>query len=173
MKVLLFSGSNSSHSINQLFIEYISQHIAHHEQTVIDLRFFPAPLYSVDLEQKKNKPSAIVALHSLFLSHDAFIIATPEHNGAIPAVFKNTIDWLSRIEKNVFQQKPVIVFAVTPGVGGAKQVLQHLQDLIPRWGGDLKTTVSIPNFIDYTNFDDYFLKNPHIYSEMQNAIALM
>ncbi|OQA96031.1 MAG: NADPH azoreductase [Bacteroidetes bacterium ADurb.Bin217] len=170
MKILLFSGSNSSESINQAFIEFVSLHIPNHEATVIDLRYFPSPIYSPDLEQKSGKPSAIVALHSLFSSHDAFIIACPEHNGSIPAHFKNTIDWISRIEKKLFQQKPVVLFAVTPGAGGAKQVLSHLTDLIPRWGGILYSAIGIPNYTEGMNFQNYFDINKHTYEAVLEAL---
>ncbi|HRS18313.1 MAG TPA: NAD(P)H-dependent oxidoreductase, partial [Bacteroidales bacterium] len=172
-KVLLFSASNSSQSINQTFIEHIAQYIHQHEVTIIDLRFFPAPLYSYDIEQKSGKPSAMMALHNLFSSHDAFIIATPEHNGALPAFFKNIVDWLSRIEKKIFQQKPVILFSVTPGAGGSKLVLQHATDLIPRWGGNLQATIGIPNYIDFENFETYFQANQTLLSHVQKTLQLL
>lgn len=173
MKILLFSGSNSSVSINQSYIEYISQLLPNHKVTIIDLRTFPAPMYSYDTELSSGKPSAMVALHNLFSSHDAFVISCPEHNGTLPSNFKNTIDWLSRIEKKLFQNKPVVVFAVTPGASGAQQVLKHLQDLIPRWGGHLLATVGIPNYINFSSYDDYFARNPLVYSRVKHALETL
>ena len=53
MKIIAFSGSNSSSSINQQFVHAIVTKIDFSEVEVIDLRDYPAPIYGIDLEQEK------------------------------------------------------------------------------------------------------------------------
>src|SRR5690606_7986903 len=45
-------------------------------------------------------------------------LVTPEYNNAMPGVFKNAIDWLSRPPKDsprIFRDQPVAVVGASPG----------------------------------------------------------
>ncbi|MGO3885083.1 MAG: NADPH-dependent FMN reductase [Mycetocola sp.] len=54
------------------------------------------PFYNEDIDIPGNVPAAAAALRSAVGRADAVLVVTPEHNGTIPAVLKNAIDWLSR-----------------------------------------------------------------------------
>lgn len=54
------------------------------------------PFYNEDIDTPDTVPAAAEALRAAVRSADAVLVATPEHNGTIPAVLKNAIDWLSR-----------------------------------------------------------------------------
>ena len=54
------------------------------------------PVYHGDLEASEGMPENGLRLRDLFLAHDALLIASPENNQSVPALLKNTIDWLSR-----------------------------------------------------------------------------
>ena len=76
------------------------------------------PLYSGDLEESAGMPASITTLKKSIQAADGLIIATPEYNGSIPGVLKNTIDWLSRTnldELNVLNGLPVALMGATPG----------------------------------------------------------
>jgi chromate reductase, NAD(P)H dehydrogenase (quinone) len=76
------------------------------------------PLYSGDLEESSGMPESVSALKQSIKAADGLLIATPEYNGSIPGVLKNTIDWLSRTgldNLNVLNGLPVALMGATPG----------------------------------------------------------
>ncbi len=160
-KLLAFSGSNSSKSINQSLIKYVAKTLSEEQQevliNVIDLRDYPIPIYSADIERESGHPEEVKKLQELIFEHDALLISCPEHNGAMPAVFKNMIDWLSRLVKpgkSFFGEtkKPVFLLSTSPGPRGGSTSLTNLAHLMPRWGGDVKGEISIGKF--YSHFDE-------------------
>src|SRR5215475_3085898 len=67
------------------------------------------PLYDGDVEASTGIPSAVVELGDAIAKADGLLLVTPEYNNSIPGAFKNTIDWLSRIEEGlrpIFTGKP-------------------------------------------------------------------
>jgi NAD(P)H-dependent FMN reductase len=76
------------------------------------------PLYDGDVEASTGIPAAVRELGDAIANADGLLLVTPEYNNSIPGPFKNTIDWLSRIEddaKPVFAGKPVAVMGASPG----------------------------------------------------------
>ncbi len=79
------------------------------------------PLYDGDVEAEQGIPSSVMALGQAIAKADGLLLVTPEYNNSIPGVFKNAIDWLSRIEDDstgsgpVFAGKPVAVIGASPG----------------------------------------------------------
>lgn len=65
----------------------------------ITLADYPLPLMNEDLEREQGIPDNAYKLARLFASHDALLICTPEYNGSLPPLLKNTIDWVSRISR--------------------------------------------------------------------------
>lgn len=147
-KIVAFSGSNSSKSVNQELIRLSSELVKNSEIEVIDLREFEAPVYGVDMEQEKGIPESMKALWEKFESADAFIVSTPEHNGSMPAVLKNTIDWLSRISMKPFGDKPTLFMAASPGPRGGMSALNHLVSIMPFRGAKVVGHLSVGNYYD-------------------------
>jgi chromate reductase, NAD(P)H dehydrogenase (quinone) len=76
------------------------------------------PLYDGDVEAASGIPAAVRELGDAIANADGLLLVTPEYNNSIPGPFKNTIDWLSRIEdgpRPVFTGKPVAVIGASPG----------------------------------------------------------
>jgi NAD(P)H-dependent FMN reductase len=76
------------------------------------------PLYDADAESAEGIPRPVVDLKEAIAAADGLVLATPEYNNAIPGVFKNAIDWLSRPPadiKRVFGRKPVALMGASPG----------------------------------------------------------
>ena len=149
-KVLVFSGSNSSTSINQQLAIYAAALLVKHEINIIHLMDYPAPVYSMDMEKRGEFPESMRELNELFKNVDAMLISLPEYNSGITPVFKNAMDWISRIEKPTLKNKPVCLLGTSPGARGAKTNLEHVSKvLIDRWGGHLTSTFSLPNFDEH------------------------
>ncbi|ABM03831.1 NADPH-dependent FMN reductase [Psychromonas ingrahamii 37] len=155
-KILAFSGSNNSQSINQNLINITASKVKHNDVTVIDLKDFPLPIYSIDIETQ-GIPEEAKRLKKIMFGHDALIIASPEHNGSMPAFLKNTIDWLSRLAKpgqSFFGEtkKPVLLLSTSPGATGGATNIKTMAELMPWWGGDVKGTYSLGSY--YEKFSD-------------------
>lgn len=54
------------------------------------------PLYDGDVEDHEGIPPTVTALKDQIAAADGLLLVTPEYNNAMPGVFKNAIDWLSR-----------------------------------------------------------------------------
>ena len=151
-KVLVFAGSNSSTSINQKLAKYASTLLKDVSCTVIELRDYPAPVFSEDLEKEVGYPETLKALNELFKEHDGFIISLPEYNSSVTPVFINTVDWISRIESPTFKDKPVLLLSTSNGARGAMTNLANVESLMPRWGGIVTGTYSLRSFSEnYSN----------------------
>lgn len=146
MKILAIAGSNSEASINRELVAYAAN-LTGHQVTLIDmLAYDELPLYSSARQQRDGFPQAIQELYALIQAHDGVMIASPEHNGSLPAAFKNVIDWLSRINMKWLGGKPVVAMSTSPGPNGGKTNLTHLASLLPWWGAHLTGTYSLGNF---------------------------
>ena len=82
-----------------------------------DLRL---PLYDGDLEQQ-GMPGEVQALADAIGAADAVVIACPEYNKALPGVLKNALDWVSRVDGNPWQDKPVAIVSATGGRAGGER----------------------------------------------------
>ena len=129
-KLLAFSGSSSSKSINQQLVKHVTSFVKNNKVTVIDLRDYPLPLFSIDIEENEGIPENAKKLKQLFDKHDGFIIALPEHNTSMTAFFKNMIDWLSRVKVSVFENKPILLLSTSPGPGGGRSVLAQAEPVL-------------------------------------------
>lgn len=147
-KIIAFSGSNSSTSINQQLVHAVSSLITTCDVEVIDLRDYLAPMYGIDLENEKGIPDSMLKLKQKLKEADGYIVSSPEHNGAMPAFLKNAIDWLSRIEKKVFDDKPVLFLSTSPGARGGQSALENLLAIMPYRGAKVVSGYSLGNFHD-------------------------
>lgn len=97
-KILAFSGSSRKESYNKMLLKHAVEGAekAGAEVTVIDFKDYVLPVYEGDLEQREGLPEKVKELKELFLTHGAFLIASPENNSMFSALIKNTIDWVSR-----------------------------------------------------------------------------
>lgn len=149
-KLIAFSGSNSSKSINQQLINIVAGYTKQAEVEVLSLKDYTAPIYGIDEEEENGIPEGIMRLKSKIDNADGLIISSPEHNGSIPSVLKNTVDWLSRAGEKIFGNKSMLLLSTSPGPRGGLTNLEHLTKLAPWWGANLVSTHSIGSFYDKT-----------------------
>lgn len=167
-KIITIGGSNSINSINKILAEYVGSLINHVELIKVDLNNFEMPLFSVDLEAEIGSPKGAKELNKVIESADAFIISLAEHNGAYSVAFKNTFDWLSRINGEVWRNKPMLLFATSPGPRGGKTVLDIALGRFPFNGGKIVGSLSFPSFND--NYKDGEVVNVDLKFEIQKMV---
>lgn len=140
-RLLAFAGSLRSGSFNRLLIQalVVAGREAGAEVDLIDLRDYSLPLYDGDIEALAM-PDTVRALQGMFAHGDGFLIATPEYNGASPALIKNTLDWISRpladgkSGTTLFRGKIAGICSASPGPMGGLRALITLRDALAKFG---------------------------------------
>lgn len=145
-KVIAFGTSNSSTSINKKFAQWAAEQITGIELQVIDLNDYEMPLYNPDLERESGFPNTTLELKKTLDSAEAFVISLAEYNGNYTPVFKNAQDWISRIDKNIWNNKPVLLLSSSPGRLGGASALSIAQNSFPRMGANIIASFSLPEF---------------------------
>ena len=123
LKILVIPGSLRSGSLNARLAAVAALELAQSgaEVTRISLSDFPLPIYDGDLQAKSGVPKNAVNLKRMMSAHHGVLIVTPEYNSSVPALLKNTIDWVSRVQDahetrgQVYREK---VFAIASASGG-------------------------------------------------------
>ncbi len=140
-KILAFAGSTRKASFNKQLVKVAAEgaRSAGSEVTLIDLRDYPLPLYDGDLEADGGLPANAQELKALFLANQGLLISSPEYNGGMSAVLKNTIDWVSRSAPGegglaAYKDKVAGLVATSPGRLGGLRGLTHLRQILSNLG---------------------------------------
>jgi NAD(P)H-dependent FMN reductase len=127
MKFAIMPGSLRQGSWNKKLAHVVERKLVQdgHEVIFCDLKNFPMPVYDGDIEENEGIPEEVKNLDASIKASDALIVVTPEYNGSIPGILKNTVDWLSRMKPHCFQDRQVLLLAASPGPLGAVRSLWH------------------------------------------------
>ena len=170
-KIVVFGASSSSKSINKKLSIYAAGQFKDHEIIVLDLNDYEMPIYSEDKEIKIGIPNEAHNFYSTLKDSDGIIISFAEHNGSYSVAFKNIFDWISRIEKVVWYNKPMWLLATSTGGGGAQHVLATAQSRMSRGNPHNIPTFSLPEF--NKNFDpDEGIKNKELQQKFKAALEV-
>ncbi|MER8545695.1 NADPH-dependent FMN reductase [Mesorhizobium sp. M0684] len=101
-KILVVAGSVRSGAYSGRTADVAQKELAMQgaEVTRISLADYPLPILDQDLEKDEGIPENAVKLGRMIAAHDGLLIATPEYNGSIPPLLKNSIDWVSQLRKD-------------------------------------------------------------------------
>jgi chromate reductase, NAD(P)H dehydrogenase (quinone) len=135
LKILVIPGSLRSGSLNARLAAVAAHEIAlaGAEVTRISLSDFPLPIYDGDLQAKSGVPKNAVNLKRMIGVHHGVLIVTPEYNSSVPALVKNTIDWISRVQDaheprgQVFRDRAFAIAAASGGRLGGTRALSALR----------------------------------------------
>ena len=135
LKILVIPGSLRTGSLNARLAATAAAELvrAEAEVTRLSLADFPLPIYDGDLETKSGVPKHAVNLKRMIGSHDGVLMITPEYNSSVPALLKNTIDWISRVQDThetrgqVFRDRPFAIAAASAGRLGGTRALAALR----------------------------------------------
>nr|VVV05486.1 2-hydroxy-1,4-benzoquinone reductase [Aliivibrio wodanis] len=173
MKILALAASSSSTSINKQLATYAASLVPNSDIDVLDLNDFEMPIFSEDKEKELGQPEPAKRFFQKIGEADAIVISYAEHNGSYAAAFKNVFDWTSRIDMKVYQGKPVIMLATSPGPGGAATVLAAAIGSAPYFAADVKGSLSIPSFYDNFDMEKGELRNEELVQQLKTAMSAL
>lgn len=170
MKIIAFAGSNSTKSINKHLATYAASLFENAAVEVLDLNDFAMPVFSVDLEKEIGQHEIAKAFLNKLKGADILVVSMAENNGNYSVAFKNVFDWSSRIEKDVFQHKSMLLLATSPGGRGGLSVLGIAQNLFPRYGAEIKGSFSLPLFNENFDLQENKITNTELDKELKDII---
>jgi chromate reductase, NAD(P)H dehydrogenase (quinone) len=135
LKILVIPGSLRSGSHNAKLAAAAAYEFAQAgvEVTTISLGDFPLPIYDGDLQTKSGVPKNAINLKRMISVHHGVLIVTPEYNSSVPALVKNTIDWISRVQDaqeargEVFRERAFAIAAASESRLGGTRSLSALR----------------------------------------------
>ena len=135
LKILVIPGSLRSGSLNAKLAATVAAELAQAgaDVTRISLGDFPLPIYDGDLQAKSGAPKPAINLKRMMSAHHGVLIVTPEYNASIPALLKNAIDWVSRVQDpqetrgQVFRERAFAVASASRSRLGGTRALMALR----------------------------------------------
>lgn len=171
MKVIAFGASTSSTSINKALATYTAGLVDGADVKVLNISDYNVPMFSEDLEKEIGQAEGAQAFLRDLADADALVISYAEHNGHYPAAYKNLFDWATRIDREVFKNKPAVYLSTSPGPGGAQSVLAAAVGSAPFFAGNVKASLSVPNFYDVFDLEAGQVKDDAVNAQLKEAVA--
>jgi NAD(P)H-dependent FMN reductase len=171
MKILSFAATNNQQSINKQLVTHATEVLAERigtdaEVEIIDLNDYEMPIYSIDRENEAGVPAEAHRFFNQVREADVVLISFAEHNGSYTAAYKNLYDWASRINMRVYDNKPMLLLATSPGPGGAGNVLRAAAETLPHFGADVRGRFALAQFHDHFDLEAGRLSNPTLIAEL-------
>lgn len=153
-RILVFAGSIRAGAYSGRTADCAQKELAQQgaDVTRISLADYPLPLMNEDIEAHEGVPENAVKLARLIDMHDAVLIATPEHNGSMPSLLKNAIDWVSRVSRDgatrlrPYPDKLVAICSSSDGHFAGIRSANHLRAVLSHIQMDvISPQVSVPH----------------------------
>ena len=169
-KIFAFAGSNSSKSINRQLVKHALKRFKEFEINFVDLNNFEMPIYSMDREEKDGIPDKAMQFRSEIQVADAIVCSLAEHNRSYTVAFKNVLDWCSRVDLKIFDDKPMLLMSASTGGYGGGNVMNMAKSFFPKCSADVVETFSLPTF--KKNFENGEISDKELSSELDGKIDL-
>jgi chromate reductase len=168
LKILVIPGSLRSGSLNAKLAAAAAHELAQSgaEVTRISLSDFPLPIYDGDLQAKSGVPKNAINLKRMLGAHHGALIVTPEYNSSVPALVKNTIDWISRVQDpheargQVFRETVFAIAAASAGRFGGSRALAALRLILSACHATIIPNQLALSFAEQAYNDMDHLKHP-------------
>lgn len=169
-RILAFCGSNRQGSLNQKLLEIAAQGAidAGADVKMVRLAELKLPIYDGDEELEHGLPKGAQQLQTLIAGSDALLIATPEYNGGYTGLLKNTIDWVSRPQRDgtpgmiLLANKVAALVSASPGLLGGLRSQLALRSVLDKLG-----ILTIPNSFALSSAHNAFDEN----NQLRDATA--
>lgn len=122
---------------------------------------FPCPFYDGDLEAEQGIPEGARQFCARLKAADAFVLASPEYNAAMPGILKNLIDWVSRFRPQPFNGKQGLVMSASPSMVGGNRGLWSLRVPLEHLGARV-----YPDMFSLAQAHQAFAEDGHIASHV-------
>jgi chromate reductase len=165
-RILVFAGSIRAGAYSGKTADAAVRELALQGADVnrISLADFPLPLMNQDLEKESGVPEPAVSLANMIAAHDGLLIATPEYNASIPPLLKNTIDWVSRVNRDAegrpfraFKGKATALCSSSDGNYAGIRAINHLRAVLVHCGAEVVSSqCSVPRGQDAFDEDGNF-----------------
>lgn len=168
-RILCFAGSTRSGGFNQALAGVMAKKLSLMEMdvTYLNLTDYPLPLFNADDEKEKGLPDNAVKLAKLMAEHDGIFIASPEYNGSVTPLMKNTIDWVSRVPaegRHPYRTPVFAIGAASPGQMGGMRSLAHFRQILVALGA-----IVIPEQVSVGNAGSAFDDKGDLKEDRQSA----
>ena len=171
MKIIAFAGSLSKNSINKKLAVYVAGLFENAQVEVLDLNDYQMPLFSVDVEVEIGQHSLAKAFLEKIATADILVVSLAENNGNYSVAFKNLIDWCSRINAKIFQNKPMLLMATSPGARGGATVLEIAKNNFPRFDANIKAVFLLSSFNENFDVQANVISNIELDKELKEIVA--
>src|SRR3954469_9399289 len=128
LKVLGISGSLRKASYNSAALRTCADLMPEGTQLTI-AAIGDLPMYNQDIFDA-GIPEPVRRFDAALRAADAVLIATPEYNFSVPPVLKNAIDWVSKLPRQPWQDKPAAIFSASQGPLGGARVQYDLRRIL-------------------------------------------
>lgn len=160
MKLGLIVGSGREGSYNKK-ISRIIEKLGSDKNVEIDILDIESlPMYNEDIE--KDSIKSVEILREKIRNSQGLIFVTPEHNYSIPAILKNAIDWMSRVDR-VMIGKPGMIVGASTGFLGTVNAQNHLREILNSPG--LEVTMMPGNKVYIAQVQDKFDSEENLIDE--------
>src|SRR5712672_38074 len=168
LKILVIPGSLRSGSLNAKLAAVAAHELAQSgvEVTRISLSDFALPIYDGDLQGRSGVPKNAINLKRMIGAHHGVLIVTPEYNSSVPALVKNTIDWVTRVQDahesrgQVFRERAFAIAAASESRLGGSRALAALRLILSACHATVIPNQLALSFADQAYDDMDRLKHP-------------
>ena len=153
LKVLVFAASLRAGSLNRK-LAALAARVAEQNGVTVEhtsMREFDVPSFDGDVESAQGPPAGAQELRRRLMDNDAFIVSSPEYNGSMPPLLKNTIDWVSRVSKDggrplkAYPGRVVAICSSSEGHFAGIRSANHLRAVLSHIGMEvIAPQVSVP-----------------------------
>lgn len=143
LHILVFSASLRKASYNTQLAKLAASVLEKNGATVdfASMQEFDCPSMNQDLEVDNFHPAGAEEFRTRLLANDAFIISSPEYNGSMPGLLKNTIDWVSRFRPQPFNERHALLMSASPSMGGGNHGLWSLRIPLEKLGTNVSSSM--------------------------------
>lgn len=128
----------------------------------IDLAKYEMPIYHGDLKV----PPTVKKLINRLKAFDGIVVVSPEYNGCLPALLKNTIDWTSTVSTDYIKTAVWGLASATPGPMSGIMCMRQMQFIFTRLGGDV-----LPQQVGCGHAAKAFDKKGHLITQPASTFA--